>query len=212
MKLSKPFNKLTMWCEAELKFKNYKPLFIEPGQWFRHTLFKDTKKEFTEIFILNEKPINEQLFIQNNGYPIEPYIVYNEQVLATSEQIGWFDESEIFDELHDVNIKEINNIINDYNSVLEIDVDIIVDHVDEYGPNEVLTPVIYMDKVLIRYVTDEDDIHDMTDYTYVLVLWPESQELMDFEWFDLEASLADFDKFGSSAYFIPQKRWMELNS
>ena len=69
-----------------------------------------------------------------------------------------------------------------------------------------------MDKVLIRYVTDEDDVHDMTDYTYVLVLWPESQELMGFEWFDLEASLADSDKFGSSAYFIPQKRWRELNS
>lgn len=62
------------------------------------------------------------------------------------------------------------------------------------------------------YVTDENDTHDMTDYTYVLVLWPESQVLMDCEWFNGEASLADFDKFGSSAYFIPQKRWMELNS
>jgi hypothetical protein len=204
-----------MWCEAELKFKNYKPLFIEPGQWFRHTLFKDTKKEFTEIFILDEKPINEQLFIQNNGYPIQPYIMYNEYILANSEQIGWFDESDHCDELHDVDIKEINNIINDYNSVLEINVDITVNNLfeyDEYGPNEVLTPVIYMDKVLIRYVNDKKNIDDVTDYTYVLVLWPESQELMGFEWFDLEASLADSDKFGSSAYFIPQSRWMELNS
>jgi len=52
----------------------------------------------------------------------------------------------------------------------------------------------------------------MEDFTYVLVKWPESQILMDFEWFDHEASLADFDKFGSSAYFIPQSRWLELNS
>jgi hypothetical protein len=51
----------------------------------------------------------------------------------------------------------------------------------------------------------------MEDYTYILVQWPESQVLMDFEWFDEEASLADFYKFGSSAYFIPQSRWLELN-
>ena len=52
-------------------------------------------------------------------------------------------------------------------------------------------------------------IDDPQDYTYVLVQWPETQVLMDYDWFDTEASLADFHKFGSSAYFIPQKRWLE---
>jgi hypothetical protein len=42
--------------------------------------------------------------------------------------------------------------------------------------------------------------------TYTLIEWPYSQELMDEEWFDEEASLADFDKHGSSAYFIPTSR------
>lgn len=41
---------------------------------------------------------------------------------------------------------------------------------------------------------------------YVLVLWPESQIFMDEDWFDKETSLADCDKFGSSAYFIPIER------
>lgn len=54
-------------------------------------------------------------------------------------------------------------------------------------------------------------IDDTQDYTYVLVQWPETQVLMDYDWFDEEACLADFDKFGSSAYFIPQKRWLELH-
>ena len=54
-------------------------------------------------------------------------------------------------------------------------------------------------------------VDDPQDYTYVLVQWPESQELMDQEWFDKEASLADFDKFGSAAYFIPKSRLLELN-
>jgi len=41
---------------------------------------------------------------------------------------------------------------------------------------------------------------------YQLVQWPDSQVFMDAEWFDKECSLADFDKFGSSAYFIPADR------
>jgi len=53
-------------------------------------------------------------------------------------------------------------------------------------------------------------IDDPTDYEYVLVRWPETQVLMDYDWFDKETSLADFNKFGSSAYFIPMKRWLEL--
>ena len=55
-------------------------------------------------------------------------------------------------------------------------------------------------------------IDNPEDYIYVLVQWPETQVLMDYDWFDKEASLADFNKFGSSAYFIPQTRWIELNS
>lgn len=42
--------------------------------------------------------------------------------------------------------------------------------------------------------------------SYVVVAWPESQELMDKEWFDEEAVLDVDGKFGSSAYFIPLHR------
>lgn len=50
----------------------------------------------------------------------------------------------------------------------------------------------------------------MQVFTFVLVQWPETQVLMDYDWFDAEASLADFYKFGNSAYFIPQQRWLEI--
>jgi hypothetical protein len=49
--------------------------------------------------------------------------------------------------------------------------------------------------------------------TYVLVSWPESQILMEYDWFDEcilmndENHLADI---GSSAYFVPFERWKEL--
>lgn len=47
--------------------------------------------------------------------------------------------------------------------------------------------------------------------TYILVRWPESQELMEEEWFRNEAILAigSEDITGSSAYFIPEKRMMQ---
>lgn len=42
--------------------------------------------------------------------------------------------------------------------------------------------------------------------SYVLVQWPESQELMEEEWFDEETILDVEGKFGGSAYFVPAKR------
>ena len=41
---------------------------------------------------------------------------------------------------------------------------------------------------------------------YILVLWPESQEFMDEEWFEHEAFLADHVSVAGSAYFIPEER------
>ncbi len=49
---------------------------------------------------------------------------------------------------------------------------------------------------------------------YILIHWPESQDLMDKEWFN-ECFLAnpineEQDWVGSSAYFVPEKRFLEL--
>lgn len=42
--------------------------------------------------------------------------------------------------------------------------------------------------------------------SYVVVQWPESQELMEEDWFEEEAILDTEGRFGSSAYFIPLDR------
>ena len=54
----------------------------------------------------------------------------------------------------------------------------------------------------------------MIDSSYVLVQWPESQDYMMEPWFQEEAILAlgSEDKTGSSAYFIPMKRYLEVSS
>ena len=43
---------------------------------------------------------------------------------------------------------------------------------------------------------------------YVLISWPESQELMGMEGFEEHSSLADCDVFGPCAYFV-DKEWLE---
>lgn len=52
----------------------------------------------------------------------------------------------------------------------------------------------------------------MEDFEYILIQWPESQSLMEYDWFNEETSLADYDKFGGAAYFIPKKRWLEIQN
>lgn len=46
----------------------------------------------------------------------------------------------------------------------------------------------------------------LAEDSYVLIQWPESQMLMEEEWFEEEAILDAECKFGSSAYFVPLKR------
>jgi len=50
------------------------------------------------------------------------------------------------------------------------------------------------------------------DSVYVLVPWPDVQELMDKDWFKDEAILDVDAKFGSSEYFIPMKRLIDFKT
>lgn len=46
---------------------------------------------------------------------------------------------------------------------------------------------------------------------YVLIEFPEIQEYMELEGFEEHSSLADCDKFGSSAYFVEEEWLDEIN-
>ena len=68
-----------------------------------------------------------------------------------------------------------------------------------------------LDMHTLQKVTLEMENNMSVNEMYVLVLWPESQELMDKEWFDTEAVLVSVDNFDhtlakeSAAYFVPIK-------
>lgn len=46
---------------------------------------------------------------------------------------------------------------------------------------------------------------------YKLILWPNSQCLMELDGFEENSSLADCEKFGSSAYFVSINWLLEHN-
>ena len=51
-----------------------------------------------------------------------------------------------------------------------------------------------------------DSILNTIEDSYIVIIWPDVQELMEEDWFDEEAILDSSGKFGSSAYFVPLKR------
>lgn len=146
-----------MFIITELITRSYKPLSLEKGMWFVQTLHKGTFKEQMEIFALDRVPLNQEEFIQQNGCPIEialiiPNDLHLPEIIAEHHQIGWMDEGDHVDTLRDVTLKDINTIINDYDSYLELEVD------DESGEL-----ILYDDKVTIRFLTDSDEYDDEYD-------------------------------------------------
>jgi len=151
-----------MFIEALMVFKSYKPLKLEKGM-----LFIVQQPRFKEIVKLDRVPANDEEFIRINGYPVEPYIIdvvnpnlpQNELILATPEQIGWFDEGDWCDELCDIEVRHYNRIIEGYDGYVLIE----VDYDEEADDADMFKPVLYNNKVTISYADLEDEYDDDDD-------------------------------------------------
>ena len=149
-----------MYFEAQLVLKSYTPPALEKGMWFVRTLYYGDK----QIFVLDHtflSPEEEEKFITENGYPVQPYIVeeYMDKstpaILATPEEIGWFDEGEHTDELRDIKLEDINFILNINEGFLLIDVD-----------GDTGEPVKFEGKVVLAEISYEEEDED---YDYGVV-------------------------------------------
>lgn len=148
-----------MYIEAQIVFKSYAPLKLEKGM-----LFISQEKD-SQLIQLDFIPQDEQEYLRINGYPVEPYIIEtgnpnisnDEFIYAHPHQIGWFDEGEHSDELYDIELKNINKIISEYDGWVYIET-------DGYG-----IPILYEDKVTLSYANEDDyeideDADDDDDY------------------------------------------------
>jgi hypothetical protein len=153
-----------MYQTVELVLKSYMPKHIEPGMWFISKFNMGTVKELSEIWTITKPPAEPlEKFITKHGAPVEPYLIYNEQVVAEPHEIGWWDEGENTDELRDIELKDINIILNDFDGFVDIE----IDDWDFHQEGEI-SPVLYADKVTIcipdLYEEEDDDDDDEAKY------------------------------------------------
>jgi len=137
-----------MFIQAKLVPKSYKPLKLEKGM-----LFVTIKDQAIHIHEMTMVPRDVELYTQLNGMPVELYIVFEGnpnlkefEILATPEQIGWFDDGDYSDEISDITVRQINTIFSDYQGYLALEIDDVTKE-----------PTLYDNKVTIRYVDEGDD-------------------------------------------------------
>lgn len=145
-----------MYFTAELVYKSYIPQELKIGMLFVNRLYPGTEKEYVEIYALSSLPNDEDAFYSDNGYPIEFFLIeegnLNSQeivILATHDQIGWWDEGDDTDELYDVTLTEINSIFNDFDGYVSVDVD-----------GETGEPELVEEKVILSYPYSDEEYYE----------------------------------------------------
>lgn len=134
-----------MWCIGEFVLKNYLPKQLEEGMLFINRISVGVIEPYVELWQLEEVPEDIEEFINKNGAPVELIIIdENEDILASHDEIGWWDEGEHTDELRDISIEDINTILREYDGYLDIELD-----------DDTLEASLYEDKVLLRFEQEE---------------------------------------------------------
>ena len=166
-----------MYILAKLIFQSYIPHELKKGMLFKQRI-KDViygnVYEYDRIYQLQTDQVDYDSYTAANGMPVKPVIVSitanpddKADILATSDQIGWWDEGEHSDELRDIELKDINLVLQEEDGILEIEVKPYTSDDDDH----MITPVLFMDKVTLRIPTDdevweEEDWDDMDDWTH----------------------------------------------
>lgn len=139
-----------MWYPAEIVLKSYLPLELEEGMLFVNRIFIGVVEPYVELWELEEIPEDMDDFMSKNGAPVELAIIDDEgHVIATHDEIGWWDEGEDTDELRDVTLDDINYILRELDGYVDIEYDEIDDDF-----------VVYEDKIVLSIVPEDDDLED----------------------------------------------------
>jgi hypothetical protein len=141
-----------MWYPAEIVVKSYLPPELEVGMLFVNRISVGVIEPFIELFELEELPEDPDAFMSRHGVPVELAIVdENGNLLASHDEIGWWDEGEDTDELRDITLDDINYLLREFDGYIDI----------EYDEDE---GIVFMeDKVVLSLVPDEEwDDWDVT--------------------------------------------------
>lgn len=166
-----------MFILAKLVFEHYIPEQLTKGMWFKQKI-KDVIYgriyEYDRIYEINHIPQDMDTWVQANGYPVRPRIVsitanpdQPAETLVKYDQIGWWDEGPHVEELRDIELKDFNIILSDYDGEIDIDVDpsSITSEDGVEDEEEIVIPILYLNKCTLRIpMEDDDDDEDWDDY------------------------------------------------
>ena len=141
-----------MWYPAEISFSSYLPPELEEGMLFINRISVGVIEPFIELFELEELPEDPDAFMAKHGCPVELLIVdENGNLLASHDEIGWWDEGDDSDEYRDITLDDINYLLREFEGYIDI----------KYDEDEGV--IIIEDKVVLSLQPDEDfDDWDVT--------------------------------------------------
>ena len=134
-----------MWYPAEISLSSYLPSELEEGMLFTNRISVGVVEPYIELFELEEVPEDADAFMTKHGVPVQLVIIDDEGgLLASHDEIGWWDDGDDSDEYRDVTLDDINYLLRELDGYVDIEV-------DEYG-------VIHIeDRVILTLAPEEDD-------------------------------------------------------
>ena len=137
-----------MWYPAEISLSSYLPDELQEGMLFTNRISVGVVEPYIELFELEEVPEDADAFMAKHGAPVELVIIDDEgDLLASHDEIGWWDDGDDSDEYRDVTLDDINYLLRELDGY----VDILVD--DEYGP------ILLEDRIILS-LAPEDEFDD----------------------------------------------------
>ena len=134
-----------MWYPAEISLSSYLPDELQEGMLFINRISVGVVEPYIELFELEEVPEDADAFMTKHGVPVQLVIIDDEGgLLASHDEIGWWDDGDDSDEYRDVTLDDINYLLRELDGYVDIEV-------DEYG-------VIHIeDRVILTLAPEEDD-------------------------------------------------------
>jgi len=135
-----------MWYPAEISLSSYLPSELEVGMLFINRISVGVVEPYIELFELEEVPEDADVFMAKHGAPVELVIIDEDgDLLATHDQIGWWDEDVDSDEYREITLDDINYLLREFDGCVDIDID-----------DEDESIVLIEDKVVLSFMLDED--------------------------------------------------------
>lgn len=140
-----------MWYPAEIVLKSYMPSELEVGMLFTNRISVGVIEPFIELFELEEIPEDPDEFMAKHGCPIELAIIDEDgDLLASHDELAWWDDGPESDEYRDITLDDINYILRECEGYVDIQI--------EDGEDFFVTFI--EDKVILSLQLEEDELEE----------------------------------------------------